>query len=607
MRKVHNNRLRGIPLAFMLATASLHVSAQTIEQIKADRQNYIWGEGTGTTLNRADQEALGMLINQISTQVESRFTLLKEEARAGGKESFQETFKGVINTYSSATLRNTERIVISNEPDAKIFRYIKRADVDKIFAERERKIIEFARNGEQFMERGEVAYALRYFYWSLTLLRSHPNANTISMNDSKGNERLLISWIPIQMNSIFSDIRITATPCAKDGDLTRYTLNIFYKNEPARNFDYSYWTGKDWTNIFSAKDGIGIAEFIGNEPIDEIRFKAEYIFENETTIDHELRDVMSKLDIVPFRSSYLSAPIGVSQPPQKPPVAQSTSGDLQGSISMVANPKPYLETMNRVVSAIRTRNYEAASPFFTPSGYEMYKNLLQYGQARIIGEPDFRFMEFEGGVMCRALPMSFHFKNNNRNFVEDVVFHFDKNKKITSLSLGLAQMALNDIIGKDVWSEQVRLVIINFLENYKTAYALKRADYIESIFADEALIIVGSVLKTKTTGDNPYHNNQIVRYNRLTKEQFIRNLKHSFASNEFINIRFEDVSIRKSGRGGEVYGIQIKQDYFSSNYGDTGYLFLLVDMNNPDQPVIHVRTWQPEKKPDGSIYGLGDF
>ncbi|GAB1416653.1 hypothetical protein MASR2M117_20590 [Paludibacter sp.] len=57
----------------------------------------------------------------------------------------------------------------------------------------------------------------------------------------------------------------------------------------------------------------------------------------------------------------------------------------------------------------------------------------------------------------------------------------------------------------------------------------------------------------------------------------------------------------------ELYGIQIKQDYFSTNYGDTGYLFLLIDFDNPDEPLIHVRTWQPQKNPDGSIYGIENF
>lgn len=598
--QAHKNSLKSVFVTLAMVLISLNVSAQTIEQIKADRQNYIWGEGTGITLNSADQHALGMLISQISTQVESRFTLLQEEVRSGRKDSFKETFNGVINTYSTATLRNTERIVISNEPDAKIFRYIKLADVDKIFADRERKIAEFARNGEQSAHSGRVADALRYYYWSLTLLRSHPNANTIGMKDEKGNDRLLISWLPMQINTVLSDVRVTITETNCIDNLTLHFLNIRYQNEPARNFDYSYWTGRDWTNIYSAKDGLGIVEFIGQSDINEIRFKAEYIFEGETAIDNELRDVMAKLSVVPFPRSYFSVPIGnIEEPISMPKTA--------GGVTMVKDTKPYEEKMSSLLSSIRTRNHQAAQSLFTPEGYEMYKSILQYGQARIVKEPEFKFIHFENGVMCRSLPVSFHFKNNNRNFIEDVVFHFNGDKKISNISFGLERKAINEIIEKDIWDERVRLILINFLENYKTAYALKHADYIESLFADDALIIVGSVLKVKPTGDNPYRNNDIIKYNRYTKEQFIRNLRHSFASNEFINIRFEDNIIRKSGRGGEVYGIEIKQDYFSSNYGDTGYLFLLVDMNDPDQPIIHVRTWQPEKNPDSSIYGLGDF
>ena len=87
----------------------------------------------------------------------------------------------------------------------------------------------------------------------------------------------------------------------------------------------------------------------------------------------------------------------------------------------------------------------------------------------------------------------------------------------------------------------------------------------------------------------------------------MKKLKYSFDSKEFINIRFADNIVRRSGKSNNIYGIQIRQDYFSTNYGDTGYLFLLVDLTDTLKPQIHVRTWQPEKNPDGSIYGLSDF
>ncbi len=59
--------------------------------------------------------------------------------------------------------------------------------------------------------------------------------------------------------------------------------------------------------------------------------------------------------------------------------------------------------------------------------------------------------------------------------------------------------------------------------------------------------------------------------------------------------------------GGELYGVHIRQDYYSTNYGDTGYLTLLVDFNDPDAPLIKVRTWQPEPDPDFGLITPYDF
>ncbi|MFZ4726955.1 MAG: hypothetical protein ACOYMD_16085, partial [Paludibacter sp.] len=86
---------------------------------------------------------------------------------------------------------------------------------------------------------------------------------------------------------------------------------------------------------------------------------------------------------------------------------------------------------------------------------------------------------------------------------------------------------------------------------------------------------------------------------------YIKNLKQAFESNEFINIQFEDSYIEKAAKGGNIYGIEIKQNYFSSSYGDQGYLFLGVDLNG--QPIIHIRAWQPEKRSNGKTIKITDF
>lgn len=98
-----------------------------------------------------------------------------------------------------------------------------------------------------------------------------------------------------------------------------------------------------------------------------------------------------------------------------------------------------------------------------------------------------------------------------------------------------------------------------------------------------------------------------MRYTREGKNEYIARMARSFASKEFINIRFSDNSVKKLGKGMESYAIQIKQDYYSSNYGDTGYLFLYVDINDPENPIIKVRTWQPKPDPKFKLIDAGYF
>lgn len=593
-------------LLFFLILSFLGM-AQTIDQIKADR-SYLWGEGTGNSIREADQQALGDIISQISTQVQSNF----ERTIMETGQKFSETVNYVLKTYSNATLNNTNRLILQNEPDAKVFRYIKKSEIAKVFESRKQKIIGFAKNGEQAVRDLQLGDALRYFYWSQTLLRSHPDANQVTMTSSDGTEVLLMTWLPVQINAIFANISVQIEKSETKSTYQEFLLNIRYKNQPVRNLDYSYWSGQDWTNIYSAKDGLGVAELPRMSAGDDLRLKIEYSFEGESSIDMELRDVMHKLPQVPYRNAYLTVSKNnvQSQAASIPEVQSKSTQPADGNTSgltVLTDIADQQAILNKVLEAIRSKNYVAVKSLFTTDGYDIFQKLMQYGNAKILRTGTVKYFQHGDFVLCRSVPMSFSFQNNNRTFVEDVVFILNNANLITNITFGLSKQSVDDISSNSFWSEKTRMELINFMENYKTAYALKRLDYIENIFSDNALIITGSVVKVKSSPEFQYSNNQIVRYNQMSKAQYLRNLQHCFRSNEFINIRFADNTVRQSGKGKELFGIQIKQDYFSTNYGDTGYLFLLIDMTDSIAPVIHVRTWQPEKNPDGSIYGLSDF
>lgn len=580
---------------------SLSLFSQSIDEIKADRQTYIWGEGNGLTISRADQEALGSLISQISAQVEGKFSLLKEE----NNENFSEKYNAVINTYSSATLNNTERIIVSNEPDAKVFRFIKRSEIDKVFNQRKQKIKEFASFAKEAEQNNQIADALRYYYWALTLLKSHPDGDAISYKDDMGREFLLATWLPVQLNNVFANLSFAVREKIPDETYTTFILDITYKNNPVVNLDYSFFDGRDMSNLISAKDGRGIIE-LSKLAADSktIQLKAEYIFEREALINRELGEVMKQIEPIPFRKSYFNLSL-IEQ--DKVKAIEKVEEKLASyGISEVKDKSKQQATIESIIDAIKKGDYNSVKKEFTQTGFQSFEKLITYGNAKIIDASKLKFIQFNDQTICRSITMSFHFKNN-KQFIEDIVFNFDGDGKISNLAFALSQTALEDIIRKKVWNEKDRLVLVSFLEHYKTAYALKRLEYIESIFADDALIITGSVVKVSSSGDTRFKDNKIIKYNRQTKEQYIKNLRYSFTSKEYINLKFEDSEIRKAGKGGDIYGVQIKQNYYSSNYGDTGYLFLMVDLNNPDLPIIHVRTWQPEKNADGSIYGLSDF
>jgi hypothetical protein len=500
-------------------------------------------------------------------------------------------------------------------------------EVHKIFAEREQKIKEFVEIAFKAESKYQVADALRYYYWALMLLQSHPDAGSMTMQIANKDQKLDV-YLPIQINSIFDNLDFSVSGKQVDDNIMQYLLRIGYKKVEAVNCDYSFFDGRNWSVVIGSQGGKGIAELAGDTTAHkEIRIKIEYAFENEWKTDNEVNDVLRKVEPVIFKKSYRNVSLGKvsfvktieTSKAIEANKAVGTVGIVESStVAQTANipltvktidGAPYLSMLQRVENAIRTKDYEAVRDCFTADGYDVFTKLVQYGRAVIISQPNYSFLEFEDGVLVRALPMRFSFLNNRRVFVEDVVFDISQNEgKIRSLSFALPNSVCSDILRYEQWGEYSRVAIINFIENYKTAYALKRLDYIESIFSDNALIVVGKIVKNYEGTDNLRSSSMPrVKLTQYSKEQYLKQLATVFKSNEYVNLKFTDINVKKAGKGGEIYGIQLMQDYFSTSYGDKGYLFLMVDLNKTDEPIIHIRTWQPEKDPDFGIYDITNF
>ena len=207
---------------------------------------------------------------------------------------------------------------------------------------------------------------------------------------------------------------------------------------------------------------------------------------------------------------------------------------------------------------------------------------------------------------------------------QEAIVEFDAQGRLTDFRLALdAQLSESLEHCGNVVEKEKQMIIMQYIERFRTAYNQKDIDFINQIFSDDALIITGKVVSVRPNADNAFMT-QKVEYTKQSKEEYIRNLKKAFLRNKWINVKFSEIGengeeggcagITRSKVNPNMYGVRLHQEWSSSTYSDKGYLFLLWEFpENGGSPLIHVRTWQPEwvggvrQKPDDDISTLGAF
>ncbi|MDE7413651.1 MAG: hypothetical protein K2N05_07705 [Muribaculaceae bacterium] len=141
-----------------------------------------------------------------------------------------------------------------------------------------------------------------------------------------------------------------------------------------------------------------------------------------------------------------------------------------------------------------------------------------------------------------------------------------------------------------------RMEILKWVEDFRCYYNEKNLSSLEKIFSDDALIITGSVVtRRKQHGDYGSALEQSIKYVKQTKEEYIEKLRTKiFKPNNKINVTFDHITVMRHKTKDYIFGVTLHQVWKNNNYKDDGWLFLLWDFKNPDEPQIHVRTWQPE-------------
>lgn len=586
----------------IIITMALTVTAQGVDGIKRN-SSYLYGEGGGVTLQAAKEAALADLIQKISVTVHSDFTSKEHELNQDGNVTSDAEYQSIIRSYSTATLTNVKTIVLKPEPDASVFLYIAKSEIDRIFESRVAKAKEFVGNADEALKNGQIDDALRYYYWSYCLVKSlrYPNEAKIFVD---GQERSLLAWLPTRIDDVMGKVKVQSRRTADN----TYEITATYDGRPVRSMDYTYFDGVDNSPVYSILDGKGLVELRPGMAMDAVQLKLEYEFRGLSRNDSEVEAVVGAMKPAVYRRAYHRVALDGAASP-----AESTSTDVNGSMQspLALTDMGTLGTavMKPVMQALRSGSIEQCRKKFTAEGWEEFSKLMGYGKVTLMDDIHLDYFADGDCVVCRGLPVSCRF-NRGRVFNEKLSFYIDSNsKQITHVAMGLGREAMNGVVlGHLDWSEKSRTRIVGFLEDYRTAYATKNLEYLDKVFDDNAVIVLGKRLQVAPQlNKEGYMNNHRVQFTQLTKREFLRNLRRQFQSKDYINLHFSQNRIYQLQKGVERYGIEIKQDYYSSNYGDTGYLTLIFDLTNPDQPVIHVRTWQEQPDPNFGVVSPADF
>jgi hypothetical protein len=586
----------------IIITMALTVTAQGVDGIKRN-SSYLYGEGGGATLQAAKEAALADLIQKISVTVHSDFTSKERELNQDGNVTSDAEYQSIIRSYSTAALTNVKTIVLKPEPDASVFLYIAKSEIDRIFESRVAKAKEFVGNADEALKNGQIDDALRYYYWSYCLVKSlrYPNEAKIFVD---GQERSLLAWLPTRIDDVMGKVKVQSRRTADN----TYEITATYDGLPVRSMDYTYFDGVDNSPVYSILDGKGLVELRPGMAMDAVQLKLEYEFRGLSRNDSEVEAVVGAMKPAVYRRAYHRVALDGAASP-----AESTSTDVNGSMQspLALTDMGTLGTavMKPVMQALRSGFIEQCRKKFTAEGWEEFSKLMGYGKVTLMDDIHLDYFADGDCVVCRGLPVSCRF-NRGRVFNEKLSFYIDSNsKQITHVAMGLGREAMNDVVlGHLDWSEKSRTRIVGFLEDYRTAYATKNLEYLDKVFDDNAVIVLGKRLQVAPQlNKEGYMNNHRVQFTQLTKREFLRNLRRQFQSKDYINLHFSQNRIYQLQKGVERYGIEIKQDYYSSNYGDTGYLTLIFDLTNPDQPVIHVRTWQEQPDPNFGVVSPADF
>lgn len=597
-------------------------SGVNIDNIKKSN-DYFWGQSlVCDTYDKAKNSATELMYTNIIENYEAHPIDL-------GIDDFDSHMKKIMITLEKkiSYRRKIYNVTRDTKHDKyECLAYISKTDFEEVCRERAEDIQRWVNTGQNKESEHNVTDALRAYYWGMMSCLAHPYGKILKVNVD-GEDVPAYSYLEeraIEMLGLFTFSISKENPGEFNDEGISVIMNVRADDNEVSGLQVKYYNGID-DYVKTMVDNGKMSVQLLDHNVTEFDFKIEYDFSHHIISHPEMKVIMDNIDKIVIKENvgrdfnltpYIKYLNGSTEEETETEQEKSqeteveteaeTNTEVQAPL-LTDNEMYFLRVMKEVEDAFRIKAYSSVQKHFTQEAFAMLDTLINNAEISVIGNQQYELITCGNTTICRDIDMKFQFRNYV-SFVREVVFRFDNESKlITSLAFRLSSIAENDIATKNKWNNDCKLALINFLEDYQTAYALKRYDYLESIFSDDALFIVGHVLQKNKDELKDIKQFKLpeeeIELLRMDKNTYFERLSKVFKSQEYINIRFTETDFQRqmvsaddeNSEGEDIFGVRLLQEYQSTTYGDVGYLFLMVDLRDTKRPVIHVRAWQPDK------------
>lgn len=278
------------------------------------------------------------------------------------------------------------------------------------------------------------------------------------------------------------------------------------------------------------------------------------------------------------------------------------NGPLKEKIN--ANVSLLLMEINDAYSASRALDLSAipVTPKAVRSLSMLWRNRpFHCDEARVV---DRILRTYDGGFQLRNIPMEMT-EPDGKVLYPELVVELDASGTITLVNFAIEANLYRRVVqpGSGDKEQLHRQVMLDYVEQFRTAFDRKDLNFLELFFCDDALIITGKVVKKYVRESGVVLDNATL-YPQYANSEYLANLRRVFTQIRYSRTYFNDIQVTRHPVEEGIYGVRIHMGYESQQGSDEGYVFMLWDFRDENRPQILVRTWQPRWVDDAHTQSL---